>query len=121
MNRNKFSDDQWAVASQDERRCKRCAAPPPSAALDQVPAPPGAPGARKCNSCQLHLPSAAFSKKQRRKAPTWRCKLGGPTPPPPRRFRAAATAAAAPARMESIMTYYYVKRQYEMCVLESAC
>ena len=86
MKRKKFSGDQWAVASLEERRCKRCAAPPPNA-LDQVPAPPGAPGARKCYSCQVHLPREAFSKKQRSKGADARCKIclapPAPTPAPP--------------------------------------
>ena len=86
MKRKKFSGDQWAVALLEERRCKRCAAPPPNA-LDQVPAPPGAPGARKCCSCQIHLPREAFSKKQRSKGADARCKIclapPAPTPAPP--------------------------------------
>lgn len=81
MRRKRFSEDQWA--SDDARRCKRCAAPPPApsspppppqSALDQVPAPLGTSGAQTCSSCKLHLAATAFSTNQRKKGASARCK-----------------------------------------------
>ena len=108
MNRNKFSDDQWAVASQDERRCKRCAAPPrapPWTRSRRRLAPRGRGNAIRA-SCTSPAPRSP--RNSARKAPTRgarsasrhrRRDASGPPPPPPPR----------PAH-ESIMTYYYVKR-----------
>ena len=83
MKLKRFSEDQWAAASDDARRCKRCAAPvpapsspppPPRSALDQVPAPLGTSGAQTCSSCKLHLAATAFSTNQRKKGASARCK-----------------------------------------------